>query len=70
MRDWIVLIAGVLIILGIAGSITYHTYTLGSNQDDYEIVCIYGHEYYRANFMTKIALSIKLNDYGKPFKCE
>lgn len=50
--------------------IAYYNFTLGSDESDYEIVCVYGHEYYRANFMTKIALGIKLDVNGKPIKCK
>ena len=57
-------------ILAVAASIAYYTWTLGSDEDDYHIVCIGGHEYYRANFAYKGFLGIKLNDDGKPIKCK
>lgn len=36
---------------------------------DYEIICLGGHEYWRMNFIQKTAVTIKLNDDGKPIKC-
>jgi len=57
-----------LFIMGL-GTIIYRTFTLGSSADDYDIVCLDGHEYYRANFMAKGFLSIRLNDNGTPVNC-
>jgi len=51
------------------GWMVYYTWTLGSDEDDYNIVCISGHEYWRANFSYKGFLGIKLDDDGKPVSC-
>ena len=45
-------------------------WTLGSTEDDFEPVCIHGHTYYRANFGVKAMMGIKLDDEGKPVRCE
>ena len=60
----------VAVVFAVIAGIAYYTWTLGSDEDDYHIVCISGHEYYRANFAYKMAVSIKLNDDGKPVKCK
>lgn len=43
---------------------------LGTNPDDYENICIEGHVYHTVNFGQKMALAIKLDDEGRPVKCE
>lgn len=48
----------------------YHTYKLGSSEEDYSIMCIGGHEYYRTSFFNKGFLAIKLNDNGLPVNCK
>jgi hypothetical protein len=45
-------------------------WTTGTDSDDYDTVCIKGHEYHVANFLTKIASAIILDDDGKPIKCK
>ena len=52
-----------------AGWMATKTWTLGNTEDDYEIVCLGGHEYYRANFAAKGFLGIKLDSNGKPLNC-
>jgi hypothetical protein len=59
-----------VIVLIFAGWMIHKTWTLGDAENDYEIVCLGGHEYYRANFAAKGFLGIKLDDNGKPCKCE
>jgi len=53
-----------------SGWFFYKNAYIGSKQSDYEIVCIYGHQYYRANFFSKGLLAIRLNDRGEPVRCE
>lgn len=45
-------------------------WTLGDNPEDYDIICLGNHEYWRANFMNKGLLAIALDDSGKPILCE
>ncbi len=59
----------VAVLFGIGILMGYRTWTLGNSSDDYEIVCISGHEYWRANFSNKGFLGINLTDDGKPVKC-
>ncbi|MBC8179978.1 hypothetical protein H8E88_02530 [candidate division KSB1 bacterium] len=54
---------------GFAATTAYKTWFLGSNESDYEIICIGGHEYYRASFAYKGLLSIRLNNDGTPIRC-
>ena len=49
---------------------SYNTWTLGGDEDDYHVVCIGGHQYYRANFLQKMGIAPKLDDDGKPVKCD
>ena len=42
-----------VVVLTIAGVMGYKSWTLGESEEDYSIVCIGGHEYYRANFSNK-----------------
>jgi len=58
-----------LMIVGVF-AIAYYTWTLGDDENDYEIVCINGHEYYRTNFAQKTAVAIKLDNDGKPILCK
>jgi hypothetical protein len=44
-------------------------WALGKKSKDFEIVCINGHEYYRASFGSKGYLAIKLDYDGKPCNC-
>jgi hypothetical protein len=59
----------VLVLLSLISWLLWTQYSIGKQQSDYKIVCIYGHEYYRANFTTKGFLGIKLNADGKPVQC-
>ena len=59
-----------IVILSILGLFIFYNWTLGNKSSDYEIVCIEGHEYYRANFLYKGFLGIHLNNDGIPIKCE
>lgn len=69
MIDKIMIVVAVLAVI-FAGWMGYTVWTLGDADDDYDIVCLGGHEYYRANFAAKGLLGIKLDDNGKPWKCE
>lgn len=60
--------AACLLILSV--SMIYKTWALGSDEDDYGVICIGGHEYWRANFTVKGFLAVKLNNDGTPVKCE
>jgi hypothetical protein len=68
MTDKIMIVVAMIILIS-AGWMIYKTWTLGNTNEDYEIVCIGGHKYYRANFAAKAMLGIKLDDTGKPCKC-
>lgn len=59
-----------ILILSFIGWLAYNSITLGDTSEDYEIVCIDGHEYHRANFGAKGFLAIKLTDSGLPIKCK
>jgi hypothetical protein len=61
-------IAALLILLSIGVSIYYQS-TLGDSENDYKIVCIYGHKYYKSSFFSKGFLAIKLDDEGRPADC-
>lgn len=50
-------------------TMSYHVWTLGDNEADYGIVCLGGHQYWRANFAAKGFLGIKLDAQGKPVGC-
>jgi len=58
-----------VVLLAVAGAMGYRTWTLGDSSEDYDIVCISGHEYWRANFSNKGFLGINLTDDGKPINC-
>ena len=64
--------AKIILILAVVGvmSIGYRTWTLGSDKNDYDIICLEGHEYYKASFSGKGFLGIKLDVNGKPCRCE
>lgn len=68
MKQLIYLII-IIALLSFTGYMGYKTYTLGATQDDYGIVCLGGHQYWRANFAAKGFLAIKLNGKGSPVKC-
>lgn len=54
----------------LTGYTLYELFTIGSDEEDYDIVCIHGHEYYRANLLSKGFIVIHLTDEGKPIKCQ
>lgn len=58
----------IAVVIGL-GSLGYHTWTLGDEESDYGIVCLGGHQYWRANFAAKGFLGIKLDSAGKPVVC-
>ena len=66
-----ILVIGVLIVvISVGGWMAYKGWTTGGSEDDYEIICLGGHQYYRANFAQKALLGIRLTDDGKPIKCD
>lgn len=66
----LIYIAAICVCFILGGTVAYKTWDLGSDRDDYEIICLDNYEYYRANFMAKGFLSIKLDNNGKPIYCE
>ncbi len=42
----------------------------GKDPSDYEYICIEGHTYHTVNFGQKMAIAIKLDDEGRPVKCQ
>ena len=69
MKDNIT-VAFIIVLVALCGYGLVHLFTLGDKEEDYSIICIGGHEYYRANFMNKGFLGIRLNYDGKPIKCD
>ena len=61
---------GFILTVIIALFISYKAFTIGNKESDFEIRCIYGHEYYVANFWGKGFMGIHLNDDGTPVLCE
>lgn len=70
MQEGIICSLILLVILFFIGPVVYKTWSLGSSEKDYTVVCIGGHEYYRANFANKGFLGIRLHSNGMPVKCE
>ena len=64
---WVVLVPTFVVLIGV---IWTKTWNLGSRSDHYQVVCIHGHQYYRANFAAKMGIAPRLNDNGTPVKCE
>lgn len=62
----------IIAVIVLAGAIwmTHHVWTLGDSQEDYETICLGGHEYWKVNFAAKGFLSVKLDDAGKPISCQ
>ncbi len=60
----------IAVIVLFIGIMFYKNITLGEKSSDYKIICINGQEYYRANFMTKMGLTICLDVEGKPIPCQ
>ena len=69
MYDKIMLGIGIIFLFG-SIIFAYKTFTLGGDEKDYNIICLGGHEYWRANFMAKGFLGIKLSYEGKPISCK
>ena len=57
-----------VIAIGIYSS--YYTIMLGSKSSDYDIICIRGHQFYRANFWAKGFLANRLDNEGRPIICK
>ncbi len=68
-QDQIGILCAIIVVIFV-GWMGYTVWTLGDDEKDYDIVCLGGHEYYRANFAAKGFLGIKLDDNGKPCNCE
>ena len=66
----IVALSTVVLLLSFAGWMAYKGWTTGGTEDDYDVICLGGHQYYRANFAQKALLGIRLTDDGKPVKCD
>lgn len=45
-------------------------WNFGTSGDDFDKVCIGGHEYYVASFTQKAMAALIVDDSGKPIKCE
>ena len=69
MKWLIIYVVLIIVTISVGCFITYKTWIVGGTNKDYHIICINGHEYYRANFAHKGFLGIHLNDDGTPIKC-
>jgi len=69
-RGTVIGIIFILVVVGGLVTLTVRSWTLGSDSEDYDKVCIEGHTYYRANFGGKGFLGIMLNADGKPVACD
>ena len=47
----------------------YRYTTLGNKNSDFKKICIEEHIYYKASFVSKGFMAIKLDTDGKPIKC-
>jgi len=63
---WIVI--GIIFII-LAG-VSIRGCKMGTDPTDYESICIEGHVYHTVNFGQKMAVAIKLDDDGRPIKCQ
>ncbi len=63
-------LVAVVLVLSFAGWMAYKNWTTGGDESDYEIICLGGHQYYRANWVQKALLGIRLTDDGKPVNCD
>ena len=70
MRAIIVYLIALGFIISIAVWSVARYINLGDKSSDYDIICVYGHEYIRASFFQKGFLAIRLSDDGKPIRCE
>ena len=69
-RDIIFVVVMLISLMVVLVSLAHKVWTSGSSEDDYKIVCIGGHEYYRTSFLYKSTLAIRMDDSGKPIKCK
>lgn len=69
-RDKNFCVVMVISLIVFIASFALRTWTSGSVEDDYRIICIGGHEYYRINFFYKTTLAIRMDDNGKPIQCK
>ena len=69
MKDKLIVLAVACVLVLAVGAI-YKVWTLGEDEEDYEIICLGGHEYWRANFAAKGFLAVKLTDDGRPVECK
>ncbi len=66
-------IFGIMVILLMLSFILFSAFksaTLGSSSSDYKAVCIDGHQYWRASYIGKGFLAIRLTESGTPVICE
>lgn len=68
MKDKLMVIIGICALI-LSGWMTSKVWTLGGDEEDYEIICLGGHEYWRANFAAKGFLAVRLTSNGKPSSC-
>jgi len=69
VKDKLIVLAVACVLVLAVGAI-YKVWTLGEDEEDYEIICLGGHEYWRANFAAKGFLAVKLTDDGRPVECK
>lgn len=69
-RDKILRVVMLISLIVFVVSSASRMWVSGSSEDDYRIVCIGGHEYYRTNFFYKTTLAIRMDDNGKPIQCK
>lgn len=69
MNDSIAVFMAVCLVIFL-GFMANKVWTLGANEDDYKVICLGGHQYWRANFAAKGFLAVKLNGDGTPAKCK
>jgi len=60
----------IALVLVISIGISYKGMQEGRTGDDYTEICIHGHSYWTATFGMKGMTTIRLDDDGKPVKCE
>ncbi len=66
----VIAIFGGIAIFGLTFSIWFQSCQVGKNAKDYNTICVEGHEYYHINSFGKMGFGIKLDNNGKPIKCE
>jgi len=67
--SWIMIIVAICIFGGVV-FLSVKMWFLGDDESDYDIICLGGHEYYRANFLQKGFMAIRMTGEGKPVQCQ